>query len=297
MNDWAIEKWEDILSTKHVIDRASFLVASIIPLAYVAQDEYASYIAVDLEDIRKSTKFVKEGADFLVSEGYAKWLMPKGKEPKDRVCDYATIIIGTVGDLFSMRPKNHYFFESKGRITSSLKTPRVNASLGNRLGTKAEAKDEDAPTFDETVKVLDSMFENYKVFCAKIRSTAKPEKVHERIKKVIIKAKKGQRLTETDLLAYLDCVNAMVLEWLDIPTTYNIKQRQMAKTLVNRFSTEDIINGIPYFVENYPLMAKAGFEDTNIYMASFHFGKTLQKMKGRRTRGGTTKKTFENDNL
>ena len=105
-------------------------------------------------------------------------------------------------------------------------------------------------------------------------------------------------MTNVDLLTYLDCVNAMVYDWTDVPTNYtDIKTKQVAKGIVNKYTIEDIIKVVPYFVENYPTNAKEGYEDTNIYTLNFSFQSMLIKMKGKNRVNRGTRKTYEDDRL
>lgn len=275
-NNFSIKKWSYVLSDSFPLDKTTFLLCSIIPLSYLEEIRDEMLIVVDLKDIRKYTNVVKEGCEYLINKGVAKWVTEPNKEIEQR-----SIAIGHSPDYVSEK----YFFE---------KTAVPIKEALNEEPSKSSVVD--SSQFSDTVETLDTWFTKYKNFCSKIKLNSKAEKVYDKVKSVIKKAKDG-KMTNVDLLTYLDCVNAMVYDWTDVPNSYtDIKTKQVAKGIVNKYTIEDIIKVVPYFVENYPLTAKVGYEDTNIYMLNFSFQSMLVKMKGKRP-GNRVRKTYEDDNL
>lgn len=277
-NDWAIRKWSKVLSDKFPLDQASFLICSIIPLSYIEVIEEENFVVVNLSDIRKYTHFVKEGCDFLVSKGYAKWLT---KDKRNNNQDYNQIAIGTSVDFINAT----YYFEISKRITEATKVAN-----GGKISQSID--------YSDTVKILDDWFERYKIFCNKINLSSKAEKVHKKIKIVLTNVTKSNKITPIELLTYLDCVNAMIYDWTDVPNSYsNIKLKSVAKQVIAKTTPNNIIKVIPYFVENYPTTAKQGYEETNIYNLSFHFSSMLRKVNGKSNRTKGKNRGYDDDKL
>lgn len=278
-NDWAIRKWSKALSDGFPLDQATFLVCSIIPLSFIEMVDGDNYVVVNLSDIRKYTNVVKEGCDFLVSKGYAKWLT-KNRQHNNR--DYDQIAIGTSPDFITAV----YYFEASKRISTATKTSR---------GAENSREKTD---YTDTIEVLDEWFEKYKVFCNKVNLKSKAEKIHKKIKTVLDNVIATNKITPIELLTYLDCVNAMIYDWTDVPNSYsNIKLRNTAKQVIQKTTPDNIIKVVPYFVENYPKTAKQGYEETNIYNLSFHFTSMLNKVNGRSRRTVKRNKGYEDDKL
>ena len=272
INDWAIKKWSKALADSFPLDSGTFLLASIIPLSYIEQRNGENFMVVDLAEIRKYTRMAKDGCDFLVDKGYAKWM---------NTSEYDKIAIGVAKDFVTTM----YYFEKKNRISDSM------SSLS------ASKKDTINPIdIDETIVKLDRWFETYKTFCEKVNLGQKAEKIYSRMMVTIKNVKYSHKITPRELLLYLDCVNAMLYDWTDIPEKYTNKLTDRAKEVSGKTTAENIIKLIPYYVEHYPTIAKKGFEETNIYNLSFHFNTILSRMNGG-NRPAAKRKGFGDDKL
>lgn len=257
-NDWAIRKWSKVLAPDFPLDKTTFLISSIIPLSHIVMGEVENLVIVQLSTIRKYTNVVKEGCDLLVAEGYAKWVPSKAKDG-----GYEAIAIGTSPNFVSCV----YYFEQSKILSSTV--PKIMETSSNQIYD-----------FSATIDKLDEMMERYKIYCAKIRMQNKPEKIFKNIKNTLTKAQTG-KLKISEFMAYLDGVNAMVYEWTDVPNSYtNPKENAVAKKVLSMTTVDNLINVVPYFVENYPTWAKAGYENINIYTFSMHFQTALMKMNG-----------------
>jgi hypothetical protein len=275
-NDWAIRKWSMVLGDDFALDKATFLLCSIIPLSYIEISDNENLVLVDLAEIRKYTNVVKEGCDFLVSNGYAKWVVTNSKDPNKA---HDKIAIGTSPNFV----RCVYYFE-KSKI--------VSASVSKIV----ETPNNQTYDFSETIDKLDVMMENYKKYCTKIKLHSKPDKLFKKIKQALTKAQTGS-LTISEFMGYLDSVNAMVYEWTDVPNTYtNPKENAVAKKVLGMTTPDKLIKVVPYFVENYPNWAKPGYESVNIYTFSMHFQTALMKMNGA-TGKRKTPKTYTDDKL
>jgi len=279
MNDWAIRKWNMALSKEFTLDRATFLITSIIPLSYVEMLGDKNYIVVNYSDIEKHTKFAKEGCEYLIDRKFAKW----GSEYKMAEFDGKEIFTSTsidtnilvIGEASSLI-RNSYYFENI--LSNEVKKTSV---TDNKL--EVETVPQISIDISKTISWLDEWFGRYKEFCSKIRLIEKPKKIEAKIKEFVQKVKSGKKIVHTDLLSYLDCVNAMVNEWTDVPERYtDIKQRQVATKVIGMTTAENLLKVVPYFVEHYPSWAKVGYESTNIYMLSFHISTCLTKMNGKK---------------
>ena len=279
-NDWAIRKWSKVLSDDFSLDKATFLICSLIPISYIDIVDDENFVVVNLSDIRKYTNVVKEGCDFLVKNGYAKWLT---KNRQYNNTDYDQISIGTSPDFITAV----YYFEASKRISTSIPTKQTTAVKKSSI---------DKNNISDTITLLDEWYEQYKIFCAKIHSKSKAEKIHAKIKTVLDNVIITGNMTPVELLTYLDCLNAMKNDWLDIPNSYtNIKLKQMAKQVIAKTTAENLLKLIPYYVDNYPKIAKQGFEETNVYNLSFHFTSMMNKMNGSKV--GNKTKTYDDDKL
>ena len=280
-NDWAIRKWSKVLSDDFPLDKATFLICSLIPISYIDMVDDENFVVVNLSDIRKYTNVVKEGCDFLVKEGYAKWLT---KNRQYNNTDYDQISIGTSIDFITAV----YYFEASKRISTSI--PVKQSSVSKRRISKND--------ISETIELLDEWYESYKIFCAKIHSKTKAEKIHGKIKLILNNVIATGNMTAVELLSYLDCVNAMRNDWLDVPTSYNnnYKFMAMAKQVLAKTTAENLLKLVPYYVDNYPKTAKEGFEETNIYNLSFHFTAMMTKMN-KKTGVKSKTQNYDDDKL
>lgn len=279
-NDWAIKGWSKALSTDFPLDRATFILCSIVPLSYIEMVGDENFVVVDLSEIRKHTNMGKAGCDFLVSEGLAKWLH-NGKI--NDLKDYKQIAIGTSSDYVTA----DYYFQKTNRISTVVNTPVA----GNKYILNGDE-------FLVTIERMDELFERYKVFCNKVNLKSQAEKVHTKIKTILKNIAANGNITPVELLGYLDCVNAMVYDWTDIPKTYsNIKMKNTAKQVIAKTTSDNIIKVVPYFVEYYPEIAKEGYEETNIYNLNFHFTSMMKKMQKNTNSKRTRKAGYEEDRL
>lgn len=260
----AIEVWNKVFAEDFILDKATFLLASIIPISTINTGDNENYVMVSLNDLRKYTKFAKQGCDMLVEKGFAKW-----HYSDDNKKELEGIAIGTCPDFLNVS----YYFEAHKRFNkASIASQRM------KPGARSNVPQEVTADFTDTIAVLDTWFTRYKIFCAKANKSSLAERVFASVKKVLDKAKTGQ-MDAPDLLLYLDCCNAMLYDWTDIPPQNNIKLKNMAKQVLVKHNAETLINVVPYFVEHYPTFAKETYEDTNIYMLSFHIGTTLKRMQ------------------
>lgn len=290
-NSDAIKKWSSILSPECSIDPKSYLICSIIPLSYIEMVGNDNLIVVDLGDIRKHTKFVKEGCDYLVSLGFAKWVTYGVTNPKE---PYSKISIGSSTSIMSA--PTYYFEQKKQAFTKATSTGRFSGTTSTKkANTPKRVNTSNSQDFDfgDTIQILDTWFAKYQKFCLKVNLNAKATKVYDKIKAVIDKAKKG-KMNSTDVLIYLDCVNAMIYDWIDIPSSYNIKVKQVAKKVLVKTTNDKLISLIPYYAENYPKTAKVGYEETNIYNLDFHFNSMLSGVGKKKPK---SKSNFEADGL
>ncbi len=274
-NDWAVRKWSMVLADEFALDKATFLLCSIIPLSYIELGDDENLVVVDISEIRKYTNIVKEGCDYLVSKGYAKWVINNSKDPNS---SNNKIAIGTSPNFI----RCVYYFEKHNIISASV--PKIAETTKNL-------------TYDFTLTIdkLDIMMKNYKKYCSRIKLQSKPDKIFTKIKAVLTKAQTGS-LTISEFMSYLDCVNAMVYEWTDVPNNYtNPKENAVAKKVLGMTTVDNLINVVPYFVENYPNWAKPGYESINIFTFSMHFQTALMKMRG--TVGKRSQKNYSNDKL
>ena len=93
----------------------------------------------------------------------------------------------------------------------------------------------------------------------------------------------------------MDCVNAIFYDWTDVPNTYsNPKLRAVAKKIIGRTTADNLVKLVPYYVEHYPTIARAGYEETNIFNLDFNFNSMLMKVNSSK---GSTKKKAANDTL
>lgn len=278
-NDWAIRKWSAVLADTLPVDKATFLLCSIIPLSYVEMSYAENLVVVDVADIRKYTNVVKEGCDLLVSMGYAKWVVnhtdPNKNDPTKGADKLA---IG-----YSPNFVRCIYYIEKNNISNSV--PKI-----------ADTPKNLTYDFSTTIDKLDEFMDRYKVYCTKVRLAGKPDKIYKKIKEVLTKVQTTGTITSTDLLTYLDCVTAMVYEWTDVPNSYrNPKELATAKKVVGMTTADKLIEVVPYFVENYPNWAKDGYESVNIFTFGIHFKTAILKMNGITK---TNKKVnIENDNL
>jgi len=291
-NSDAIKKWANILSPECTIDPKTYLICSIIPLSYIQIVGGNNLIIVDLEDIRKHTNLVKEGCDYLISIGFAKWVtygIPNHQEPYDKI---------SIGSSDSIMDNPTYYFEQKKKAFTKATAGKLTGTTTKKANvskkTTVKSTEDYTADFGNTIQILDDWFAKYQKFCLKVNLNSKATKVYDKVKDVIGKAKKG-KMTSTDVLIYLDCVNAMIYDWIDIPSRYNnIKLKQVAKKVLVRTTNDNIIKLIPYYVENYPSTAKVGYEETNIYNLDFHFNSMLLAMNKNKPK---TKTNFEDDGL
>ena len=279
--DWAIKKWTLALSNDFTLDAVSFLVSSILPLVQIETKGTDNLLVVELSEIRKYTNLAKQGCDLLVKNGVAKWV----NDAKGRI-SYDKIAVGTTNDYVSAI----YYFEKTNRITQAIKSPL-------KTRTSRIKKTTNLTDFGDTIQILDDWYARYSVFCSKVSLHSKAEKIHDKIKNVIINVKNTGTITPVELLTYLDCVNAMIYDWTDVPNTYsNIKLRQVAKKIIAKSTADNIIRIVPYYAENYPNIAKQGYEETNIYNLDFHF--TSMLMKATKGKVGKNKpKNYNDDKL
>jgi len=262
-----LKTWSFILSDECVLDKASFLIASVLPLGYLDMSGGENSIVIDLEDIKKHTNKAKEGLEVIANSGYGKW-------------DKSGTLL-TIG--YSDTPlSTFYIFESiKGDPSGKPAKQKVNTPVktsGFDKPIPRQEAEEELFDFSETIEVLNHMHSSYEHFCIRMKLKSQSELVKKKIKAVLDKAKVG-KMDETGLLTYLACVNAMVMEWNAIPQRFsNIKERQMAKGILMQSSPDKLIRVIPYFVEHYPDLASEGKEDTNIYMLKFNMVAMARRM-------------------
>lgn len=265
-NEWAIKKWSMVLSDKTMLDKPSFLICSILPLAYIEFVNNENLLLVNVADVRKYSNVVKAGFDLLVKSGYAKWIVDsKNKDPNE---GHTRIAVGTTEDFYNVQ----YYFEL-----------RENLAKETVMVTNA------VPTEDWSglVAVLDEWHSKYTYFCKKSHIPAKSVKAFDTIKAVLTKAKTTGKIASGDLLNYLACVNAMICEHTDIVLNSSPKALAVAKGIIAKTKVRDLMEVVPYFVEHYPSIAKSGYEETNIYMLSVHVTNMVIRM--RKAQGGTTK--------
>lgn len=279
--------WSFALSDDFPLDKRTYLLGSIMHLAYVNVTEQGEkLIAIDLSDIRQLTKCASEGCRFLVEEGLAKWIDTTDK--KDPTQAPNSISIGTTSDFI----KSRYYFEDI--VVGSLRS----TGFSDKVVHKRKAGKVKIHDFSAVMDDLLPHLNSYREYCARISRNAMYATVSDTLRRIFDDAEHG-KFTPNDCIDYLDCVNAIVYDRTDIEggKKANVKIRATAKSLIEKYNMEKIIKLVPYFVVNYPNVADPKYMDTNIFMLNMKFT-SMQLMMDRVTKTSShTQKDYDNDSL
>lgn len=279
--------WSFAMSDDFPLDRRTYLIASILHLAYVYVDDYGDkFIAVDLSEIRKLTKNASQGCTFLVEEGLAKWI--EVADRRDPTQTPRSISIGTTTNFIDAK----YYFDEI--IVTSMKPTRGFAT--DKIVHKRKAGATKLYDFSDVMDDAMEHLNTYRAYCTRISRNAMYATVSGTLKKVLDDAETG-KLAPNDLIDYLDSYNAIVNQRTSMEggKKASVKVRSVAKSLLEKHNIERIIRLVPYFVLNYPNIADPRYMDTNIFMLNMKFD-AMQLMMQRDNLTKPTKKKYGDDN-
>ena len=279
-NNWALKKWSLIFSAQTRFDPCSYLLTSLVPLSYIKIHQGGKYAVVDLEELKTHTALALQGCKFLVSEGCAQWIEftenPKDGSSKIEDNSRGILAIGKVKGFNSIA----YFMEEL--------LPENQEEFVETM------REQVSDSFADSIQDIDTLFISYNEYCAKAGLSGKASQIYRMIKNLINKSR-ASKLNRVEFLEYLYCINTVVYDLSDVPKVdKKHKELATANQIVMKLSSEELIQIVPYFVQNFHKFARKGAEETSIYNLSFNLTTILTKMRGGR---GKATKISDNDTL
>lgn len=283
-NDGALKKWSLLFSADTLLDKASFLIASLVPISFVQMHKGTNYVVVDLEDLKTHTAMALRGCKYLVEAGFATWLQFTENPENSTEIDDNSIGILAIGKMKGFRSNSFIFFMEE--VLPKEKSEEVVKNMHN-------------DNYSSALGMIDEHFGRYEKYCDKNGYPNVPIKLYRDIKIIFNKSKAG-KLTRSEFLQYLYLMNSMVYDMIKIPTQKEMDGKmaelKVANQIVTSVTPEDAIQLVPFFVLNYHKFARKGSEETSIYNLKFNLTTVLKRM--RESVAETTKfDDNENDSL
>ena len=293
-----LQKWR-VIDDSFPLNRASFLIASMLSLSYVEEvDEKGKLLClVDLKALRQhGATNAQEQCNYLVELGFAYYMENRTTGINKRTglpetyyakrCNASErrtpprIAIGEATQYTDVR----FFFEMKAK---SIETVDI-------IGASAEDAKALSVEFKEK---LNRYMDGFDTLCIQRRQPNRPIEI-ENLMSDIHRQAQMHKLTAKNLLLYIECIRCIVYGELSIspPETFGVKIQGTATKVLGRMPNNiQMLEMVVYFVENLHLLGD-GCKEATIFTLSFNFNKIKTMLYGK---ANVKRKSedFDNDRL
>jgi len=221
--------WGIVLSPDFIYDPELFLMATLIPLAYVYQENggfVGNPVYVDMCSLREfftnRMEQLELGLDKLIKKGFIRYTQDK-----------ELILIGHSVNFMT----NKYLFQESKEVSSP---------------STAESVEKD-PEFTPLLKQIDKLYNGYSKFCASIHKPDLAKKVGVVVSTIVSKSYREGKITPNDVLRYIDMYCALHYRFespmIKAPK-YSQKDFGQAKHLTDNIECNTLLKLIPFFISN-----------------------------------------------